>query len=191
MQLTTKDKGVLLLCAREAISTLFSGNPEPSIDFQYYPNLLEPCGAFVTLLLNEALRGCIGYIQSEEPLFNTVTEVARLAATEDPRFAPLEQNEVARTRIEISVLSPLEELNDYNDIIIGTHGLLISEPEGSGVLLPQVAVENNMSTAHFLTALCQKANLPTNLWMKRKLNIMTFTAEVFSEQIHKDITSER
>jgi hypothetical protein len=191
MQLTTKDKGVLLLCARESIATLFSGNPEPSIDFYHFPNLQEPCGAFVTLLMGEDLRGCIGYMQSEEPLYHTVCEVAKLAASEDPRFAPLAQNELPYIRIEISVLSPMEPLTDYNNIIIGTHGLLVDEPDGRGVLLPQVAVENNMSVSQFLTALCQKANLPPTIWMKRKLNILTFTADVFSEQVHRNLTGER
>lgn len=156
-----------------------------------YPNLTAPCGAFVTLTIENELRGCIGYMSSEEPLFNTVCEVARLAASEDPRFMPLQEAEVPQIRIEISVLSPLEQLVDYNDIIIGTHGLLLEDPEGRGVLLPQVAVEHKMNTTEFLSALCNKANLPSNAWMKRQLNILTFTAEVFSEQIHRNLTGER
>lgn len=191
MELTAKDKGVLLLCARESMSSLFSRIPDPVIDFNYYPNLLEPCGAFVTLTLNGDLRGCIGYMQSDEPLFNTIIEVAKLAATEDPRFIPVKEEELKKIRIEISVLSPMEELHEYTDIVIGKHGLLLNEPGNQGVLLPQVAVENGMNVSQFLSALCQKAGLHPNMWMKRKLSILTFTAEVFSEQIHKDITRER
>lgn len=191
MQLTTQDRGVLLLCARESIQTLFSGNPAPSVNFNMYPNLGEPCGAFVTLTKDGDLRGCIGYITSNEALFTTVCEVAKLAASEDPRFNPVQESEVSQLLIEISVLSPPEPLTDYNDIVIGSHGLLLEEPDARGVLLPQVATEHRMSTADFLSALCTKSGLPQNIWMKKRLNILTFTAEVFGEQVHRNLTGER
>ncbi len=191
MQLTTQDKGVLLLCARESITALFSGNPAPTIDFKHYPNLGLNYGAFVTLTMDDALRGCIGYITSEDTLFDTVCDAAKLAATEDPRFYPLTDSEVGHMLIEISVLSPLQLLEDYNQIVIGRDGLLLEEPDARGVLLPQVAVENKMGSSEFLSSLCQKAGLPTNAWMKKKLRIFTFSAEVFGEKKHKEQTSER
>ncbi len=192
MQLTTQDKGVLLLCARESITSLLRGNPAPSMDFFHnYPNLELNCGAFVTLSMDDHLRGCIGYITSEDTLFETVCEAAKLAATEDPRFYPVTETELSNILIEISVLSPLQLLDDYNNIVIGRDGLMLQEPDARGVLLPQVAVEQKMNVSEFLSSLCRKAGLPANAWMKKKLNIFTFTAEVFGEQKHKELTLER
>ena len=191
MLLTTKDKGVLLLCARESIKGLFSDNVAPTIDYHFYPDLQKSYGAFVTLTKDEELRGCIGYIYSEDPLFEVIKEVAKLAATEDPRFPPVAENELSKILIEISVLSRPLPLGDYNDIEIGKHGLLLEEPDARGVLLPQVAVEHNMDISEFLTSLCRKANLPPSTWMSKKLNIQTFTADVFGEQKRIDLTGER
>ena len=191
MSLTNQEKGVLLLGARESIKTLFSDIPEPALNFQYYPNLLKPYGAFVTLKKSNELRGCIGYITSEEPLFNTVCEVARLAASEDPRFRPVTEEEVTNILIEISVLSLPEPIGDYEEIVIGKHGLLLDDENAQAVLLPQVAVEQKWGIAEFLSGICQKANLPSNLWMKQPLNLRSFTAEVFGEQRRYDLTKER
>ncbi len=191
MLLTSKDKGVLLLCARESLKGLFSDNTPPTIDYQFYPDLVKQYGAFVTLTKNDELRGCIGYIYSEDPLFEVIKEVSKLAATEDPRFPPVSENELSQILIEISVLSKPQPLNDYKDIEIGVHGLLLEEPNARGVLLPQVAVEHSMDVSGFLTSLCRKANLPPNKWMSEKLNIKTFTADVFGEQKRIDLTGER
>ena len=190
MNLSDKDRGVLFMSARESIRSGLGDVPAPTLDYRYYPELLRPCGAFVTLTKDGNLRGCIGYITSDEPLFQTVCEAALLAATEDPRFIPVQENELSDIVIEISVLSTPEKLDDYNNIIIGTHGLLLEEADGRGVLLPQVATEHNMNRTEFLSAVCTKSGLPSNAWMKRKLNLYTFTADVFSEQQHKDLTRE-
>jgi AmmeMemoRadiSam system protein A len=189
--LTSQERGILLLCARGAIANLFSGNPATVINLDHYPNLREPCGAFVTLTKNNELRGCIGYIVSDEPLFNTVCDVAKLAATQDPRFPRLQESELPEVLIEISVLTPPQLLKEYDDIIIGTHGLILEDGTARGVLLPQVAVEHNMNVPEFLSALCRKAGLPVNEWQKRKLRLTTFTAEVFGEQPHKALTGEK
>ncbi len=192
MQLTAQDRGVLLLSARESIKSLFSDLPAPNVDYKFYPDLQQPCGAFVTITKNEQLRGCIGYIVSDEPLFKTVCEVARLAAAEDPRFPPLIEQELSEILIEISVLSPPEPLTNYEDIVIGKHGLILEEENAHGVLLPQVAVEHKMNISEFLTALCKKANLHPSTWMQRPLSIKTFTADVFGEQKRRDLnTRER
>jgi AmmeMemoRadiSam system protein A len=144
--------------------------------------LKQITGAFVTLKKNHELRGCIGYVIASVPLFETVCEAAQAAAFQDPRFSPVTKNELEKVEIEVSVLSPFEPIKNYDEIEIGTHGLLLDEG-GRAVLLPQVASENNFDRAHFLTALCHKAGLYGAYWKERMLKIQVFTATVFSEKI--------
>ncbi len=190
MELSNQEKGVLLLGAREAIKSLFYDLPPQSIDYHHYPNLKKPCGAFVTLTQNDELRGCIGYIQSNEPLFSTVCEVAKLAATEDPRFPPLSEHDIPHILIEISVLSQPEYVKNIEDIVLGKHGLILEDEMGTGLLLPQVAIEHKMTLSGFLSALCTKAGLPPNTWMSRPIKLKSFTAQVFGEQKRRNLTGE-
>lgn len=190
MGLTAKERGVLLLSARESIMTLFSEIRVPTINYKHYPGLEMPGGAFVTLTKEGDLRGCIGYIESEDTLFNTVCEAARLAATEDPRFPPLDEMELPRILIEISALSKPQPIKDYEEIVIGKHGLLLDEDNARAVLLPQVAIEHGMNISAFLTALCQKGGMQGKEWMNTPLILKTFTAEVFGEQVHRNLTGE-
>ncbi len=180
MELTDADKRKLLLSARESIQSVYGEIPPPEIDYTDFPVLKQACGAFVTLTKDKRLRGCIGYIESENTLFETVVESAKQAAFCDPRFYPLAKDELEMIEIEISVLSPLSKLNDYADIVIGRDGLLLDE-KPRAVLLPQVAVEHNYDVPRFLSALCQKAGLRRNEWQARKLKLMSFTSLVFSE----------
>src|SRR3990167_4753096 len=182
MELSSKERGILLLAARESIRTLFGNAEIPAVDYKVYPNLKLNAGAFVTLKIKNELRGCIGFITSEQPLFETVCEVAKHAAIQDPRFPPLTQREFNLIDIEISVLSPLKKISDYGDIKIGEHGLLVEEGYHRGLLLPQVATENNYSVQQFLTSICMKAGLSPDLWQRKKLNLKVFTAIIFKEE---------
>lgn len=190
MKLTDEDKSILLMQARSAIHSIFQSENPLRIDYRIYPNLQVSAGAFVTLSFNKNLRGCIGYITANKPIFETVAEVAKLSATEDPRFYPLKEDELEQVLIEISVLSPPQKINDYNEIILGKHGLLVKHQNRQGLLLPQVAAEHKMDLEHFLNAICHKAGLPEDLWRHEKINLSTFTAEVFSEVKHKRLTDE-
>jgi AmmeMemoRadiSam system protein A len=78
-----------------------SGIPEPPSDI-----LREPFGAFVTLKRKGNLRGCIGHIVGDRPLWRNVAEMALAAAFEDPRFPPLGRAELDGLEVEITVLSP-------------------------------------------------------------------------------------
>ena len=186
MNLSSTEKEILLTAARESIKSLFEKAALPKIDINSYPNLKLNAGAFVTLKINEELRGCIGYITAEEPLINTVTEVAKHAAVEDPRFPSLSRDELDQVSIEISVLSPLMKIKDYSEIKIGEHGLLVEEGLRRGLLLPQVATENNFNVDQFLKSICLKAGLPPDFWKTKMLNLKVFTAQVFSEERSKN-----
>lgn len=181
MLLTEKDKGVLLLAARESIQFLFAESFPPAIDYSMYPNLEASLGAFVTLHKNNELRGCIGYVQSEMKLFETICESAKKAAVEDPRFPPVQQDEIPFLEIEISVLSHPKPIGSINEIEIGKHGLLLDDHIYRAVLLPQVAAEQKYSVEEFISALCDKAGLDLYSFKKKRLNLKVFTADVFSE----------
>jgi len=140
-------------------------------------------GAFVTLHKYGQLRGCIGNLIGEKPLYLTVIDMAIESAVDDPRFPPLKLEELKDIEIEISVLSPLEKIDDPKDIILGKHGVLVRKGFRSGVFLPQVAEETGWSKEEFLSYLCShKAGLPPYAWKEKDTELYIFTAEVFSEK---------
>lgn len=192
MSLSEGSKGVLMLAARDSIQSLFGEKLPPIIDYVYYPELSQVGpGAFITLLLDNNLRGCIGYITSNMTIFDTVCDAAKQAATNDPRFYPLTEDELPRINIEISVLSPLTPITNYNQIQLGVHGLVLEEELNRALLLPQVAAENQFDIPQFLSALCEKGGLDSYAWENSQLNIKAFTAEVFSEMGNRKITYEQ
>jgi len=139
----------------------------------------EKLGAFVTLKKNGQLRGCIGNVVGDAPLRKTVGKMAASAAFEDPRFPPVTKREFGELEIEISILSPLEEVSDLEAIVPGRHGLLIRNAWRSGLLLPQVATEWGWDRETFLDHTCQKAGLPGNCWQEPQTQVFWFQAEVF------------
>ncbi len=181
MELTNDEKELLLKAARQSILSAFGEAEKPEINYTAYPLLKQKMGAFVTLKIDEELRGCIGYIIAIKPLFETVCETARAAAFNDPRFKELTREEFDKIKIEISVLSLFEPIKSYDEIELGKHGLLMEEG-GRAVLLPQVATENNYTREQFLTALCHKAGLYGEYWKETKLKLKVFTATIFSEK---------
>lgn len=136
-------------------------------------------GAFVTLNLHGELRGCIGQIRGRQPLVKTIAEMAQAAAFDDPRFAEMTQDEFDQAEIEISVLSPLQRVHDFDSIRIGRDGLMIKLGYNSGLLLPQVAAERNWNGTQFLEQTCLKAGLPKVSYKDKLAEVYKFSAEVF------------
>jgi AmmeMemoRadiSam system protein A len=180
MELSDDEKKILLSAARASIKAEFNEGQVTPIDFIAHPKLKLELGTFVTLKINNQLRGCIGYLTGYQSLFDSVVDAAKQSAFRDPRFSPLEKNELDIIEIEISVLSPFTEIKSYDEIEIGRHGLLLDEG-AKAVLLPQVATEFNYTRGQFLTALCHKAGLYGEYWKERMLKIKVFTATVFHE----------
>jgi AmmeMemoRadiSam system protein A len=144
--------------------------------------LLKDMGAFVTLSANGELRGCIGNLSGREPLYLTVRDMAIQAATADPRFSALTLQDLKDIDIEISVLSPMQRIESVEKIRLGIDGVLVRRGFRSGVFLPQVATETGWSKEEFMSNLCaHKAGLPADAWKEKDTEILTFTAEVFSE----------
>lgn len=180
MELTSEEKQTLLTLARTAIQSALEGSPFPSRTFQE-ESLNRRSGVFVTLRVEEELRGCIGYVEPLFPLARATQEVAIKAAVEDPRFMPVTLSELKSITIEISVLSPLSELFDVEQIEVGRHGLVIDTGHRRGLLLPQVATEYGWDKKEFLKHTSLKAGLPPDAWKKKDSKLFTFTVEKFSE----------
>jgi len=183
MELSREEKHILLKTARDTIKSLF--NPVIKLqefNFIDHPIFGSKSGAFVTITKYNNLRGCIGYIISDKPLFETIQDAAIQAATSDPRFPVLSENEFDEIELEISILSEPFPLDNYDDIIVGKHGLILEENFHRGLLLPQVPIEHNLNRDEYLDALCQKAGLYPYYWKEKQLKLKAFTATVFSEQ---------
>lgn len=177
--LTEEARETLLSLARRALEDGVCGAASPKEVPGLSQALLEPRGAFVTLRKHGELRGCMGHIQTPEPLYKTVQECAVAAALADPRFEPVTSEEAPFLHLEISVLSEPAEIAP-EQIVIGQHGLIITQGRRRGLLLPQVPVTWNWDREQFLQETCLKAGLPTDAW-QHGARIEAFTAEVFEE----------
>lgn len=176
-QLNKKEKLELLVYARKNIAYKLGVEKEqPEIDL-----VGDHCGAFVTLRKEGNLRGCIGNIVSERPLSETINDMSIAAALRDPRFIPLSADELMNVKIEISVLTPLEKVEDLTRIKTGRDGLLVKNGYHSGLLLPQVATEQDWDRETFINQTFIKAGLTPEYINDEKTEIFSFTADVFSE----------
>jgi len=172
------EKTKLKEIARASIEAAVSGKraPEPA---GISKKLKEPYGIFVTINKHGNLRGCIGRIIGDQPLYLSCQQMARAAALEDPRFSPVTKEELPDLEIEISILTPLQKIDTKDDIIIGRDGLLIRKGMYSGLLLPQVASEYGWTVDEFLAQTCYKAGLSTDALKSKETEIYRFSAEVF------------
>lgn len=175
---SSDQKSRLLSLARNALVTHFE---QQRLDLPTDDVFSHKYGVFVTLHIGDELRGCIGYIQGYKPLATSVVEMAKAAAFRDPRFAPVEKYELEKLTIEISVLGELIEMQASEMPVIGRDGLYISHPYGSGLLLPQVAVEWGWDSSTFLREVCRKAGLNPDAHLDKKSRLYRFAAEVFNE----------
>jgi AmmeMemoRadiSam system protein A len=173
--LTSAERKELLALAKRTIDTYVRRGSAPEYTTRD-ARLLANGAVFVTISKNHELRGCIGHIQAMMPLYRSVISNAVSASSRDPRFPPMTRDELANLAIEVTVLSPLEALDDVKDIRIGTHGLYITQGDHSGVLLPQVAEEYHWDVPTFLEQVSIKAGLPGNAWKDAQL--YTFTADI-------------
>lgn len=142
--------------------------------------LRQPAGAFVTLHHYGELRGCVGCLRPLKPLYLTVIDCAISAATRDPRFAPVAEEDLAELSIEISVLSPLFPIQP-EELKPGEHGLVVTQGFFQGAMLPCVAGERRWDRERLLEETCAKAGLERDAWQKGA-RLEAFTAFVFSAE---------
>lgn len=150
------------------------------------PWLREPGACFVTLKQAERLRGCIGSLYARRTLLEDVKANAVAAAFRDPRFPPLSRVEFDETRVEISLLSPLEPLacRDETDALSqlrpGVDGIVFQYGHHQSTFLPQVW-EDLPEPVEFLATLKQKAGLPPDFW-DVEVKLARYTVSKWSEE---------
>lgn len=167
LALTGEEQKYLLGLARLSIVKALNGRfSESDLPPPLSPVLEMELGAFVTLKKKGSLRGCIGRIVGDAPLYLTVSRMAQAAAFNDHRFPPLSISEEGSLEYEVSVLGPVEPCLDSEKIILGKHGLIMRKGEQQGLLLPQVPLEWGWDREAFLRNTCKKAYLPPEEWRK-------------------------
>lgn len=177
--LTPDERAALLGIARRALEEHLRGTVPAELP-GIPPSLQQPGAAFVTLRSEGGLRGCVGSLEPTKTLAAMVAYCAVSAAISDPRFPPVTHAELTRLTIEVSVLSPLQPLEDVAQLVLGTHGVCVKAGQQRGVLLPQVAAEQGWDRETFLDFACRKARLAADAW-RRGAELHVFTAEIFGE----------
>lgn len=186
MQLTAEQQQQLLQMARDSIAHgLQSGSalqPDPAA----LDDVLKSSAAcFVTLTLQNNLRGCIGHLQAVLPLYQDVCDNAFAAAFRDPRFPALQEKELVDIRLEISILTPAEAMHFKHEADLlrqlkpGIDGLILEDGSHRGTFLPSVW-EALPDRQDFLKQLKRKAGLPAGHWSD-SLQVSRYETMAFSE----------
>ena len=186
-QLTEEEGRYLLSVARKTIEQKIS-NLEDQVEFDSFDSnkFSEKRGTFVTLTIDDGLRGCIGNIVPQESLLDGVKANAINAAFRDPRFEPLSEKEWEKVKIEISILTDPKPLDYSNrkDLLEkmrqGTDGVILKKGYNQSTFLPQVW-EQLPDKKEFLTHLCLKAGLEMDSWKREKLEVSTYQVQAFEE----------
>lgn len=179
-QLSKNDQQKLMEMAHKTLEASFT-QKKVEIPEGNEENPLQKYGVFVTLKRGEKLRGCIGHITPQGDLFQEVTDCTLLAAFNDNRFPPVEKSEIADISMEISLLSPMEELYSLDDMELGVDGILVIRGNNRGILLPQVALEESMSKEEFISIASMKAGLGLNGWRAPGTNLYRFRVLIISD----------
>lgn len=198
----TKSEGELAVrLARQAIEECLNNGKKISPD--NLPAVFrEDRGVFVTLNKKadtRELRGCIGRPYPVMPLAEAIILSAINAAREDPRFYPVEPDEIGDLVIEVTVLTVPERIKAKpkeipGKIVIGRHGLIVAANRCQGLLLPQVAVEHGFDCTEFLCQTCMKAGLMPDSWLNGA-DVYSFEGQIFQEvlpggEIREKVLSE-
>ena len=178
--LSEDDRKAILELARQAVAEAVCRNrllPEIPTSGIFE----RRCGVFITLHVHKRLHGCIGVIDAKEPLGQSIPRCAASAALEDPRFPKMLPEELGALDVEVSLLSPLENIQP-EEIEIGKHGLMVEQDLRRGLLLPQVATEHHLDKERFLQETCRKAGLRADAWKAPGTRIYGFSCEIVRQQ---------
>jgi len=156
-------------------------------------------GVFVTLTTHPdgGLRGCIGYPEPLLPLEDALRDSAISACSRDPRFPPVRPAELGGIKVEVSLLTPPEEIEVKKPtelsakVKVGVDGLIVQRGLNRGLLLPQVPTEWGWDSEEFLSQTCLKAGLTPDAWRRNGTKVFKFQAEVFSEDVPRGKVGRR
>jgi len=188
MELGIKEGAKLISLARKSIEAGIQRHFDKELEeaSQFH----KKSGIFVSLYNGKNLRGCVGVVMPVMSLRKATVEAAQAAAFSDPRFYPITESELKHVRIEVSVLTEPEMIDKSGaksaDILkgikVGRDGLLVKYSGFSGLLLPQVAVEQGWGAQKFMEQTCIKAGISSKDWKEKDCQIYKFQAQIFSEQ---------
>lgn len=179
--LPDSDRRQLLDLARAVVVAAAGLSPRPALDsISLTPGLLVPAAAFVTLHEAGRLRGCVGMMRFDVPLWINVRDSAIAASNDDPRFTAVVPSELPDIDIEISVLEPPVPLSDPSLFEAGRHGIVVERDGCRALLLPQVAGEMGWGRSEMLDAVCRKAGLRPDAWRDPRTRLQVFEAVCFS-----------
>ncbi|MEM3614078.1 MAG: TIGR00296 family protein [Nitrososphaerales archaeon] len=192
IELSDEEGELLVKTARRAAEEYVVSRRRLKVGEEFQKRFNEKLGVFVTINTlkgkEHELRGCIGLVQPKIPLSEALIEAAISAATEDPRFEPIKPQELNNLIFEVSVLTPPERLKaaspkEYLNLIkIGRDGLIVEYRFLSGLLLPQVPVEEGWDVEQYLSYACMKAGAPPDIWLLPETKLYRFEAVVFAEE---------
>lgn len=180
--LSRDEERTLLALARDTLTWTASGQ-KGSFDFSKYAitdKMKVVTATFVTLKINGRLRGCIGSLEPEAPLFQSVHDNAVHAAAHDPRFNPVSPNELKNIHIDVSILSPTRDIASWKEFEIGKHGIIMTKGRRRAVYLPEVAPEQGWTVEETLASLSEKAGMLPSAW-KEGAQFQVFESGVISE----------
>ncbi len=188
--LTDEDGTLLVQTARKIVTEYITNHHKLELDEKIKEKFSYDAGLFVTLNISSNLRGCVGFPMPKK-LNNALVDAAIAAASEDPRFSPVTEDELDRITFEVTVLTPPVEIkvDDPSKLVscikVGRDGLIVRQGFYSGLLLPQVPVEYGWTEEEFLSHTCQKAGLPNNCWKDKKTIVSSFEGIIFKEEMPK------
>lgn len=186
--LRDNDGEKLVRLSRIIVSEYLKNNKKINFDRETKTKYSFRSGVFVTLSTSKGLRGCIGFPLPDKKLLNALYDASIAAATEDPRFLPVDYQELDEIIFEITILTPPVKIDVKNPeeypskIKVGRDGLIVKHSIYSGLLLPQVPIEYNWNEEEFLEFTCEKAGLPKDFWKKTDVEIYKFEGIVFKEE---------
>lgn len=134
-------------------------------------------GLFVTLKKHKKLRGCIGHIIPQMPLYKAVPYLTIQSATKDNRFSPVTSDEVKDIRINLSILSKPIKINSLEEITLGKHGVILTKDGAQGIFLPEVATEQGWEKDKLIKELCVKTGLPSDCYPHPNAQLSVFTTQ--------------
>ncbi len=187
MNLSDKDGEILVKTARKVVTEYLKEGKKIKLSDDVKSKFSYKSGIFVTLNKEEYLRGCIGFPTPDRILYESLVEASIASATEDPRFSPVEFDELNEISFEVTILTPpievkVNDTSEYPKLIkVGRDGLIVKWEYGAGLLLPQVPVEYGWNEEEFLSHTCEKAGAPSSHWRLKSTMILKFEGIVYKE----------